>query len=209
MKAWLYGFTHICIGKDLDAGRDWGQEEKGTTEDEMSGWHHRLDAHEFGWTPGVGDGQGGLVCCNSWGHKESDTTEQLNWTELNWGSASGKEPTCQCRRRKRCGFVPGSGRSPGGGHGNPLQYSCLENPMDRGAWQATVHGVTKSQTQLKLISMHIQILWLKYSILLTCKNILKVEIKQNKIQWKTLLEKYRFVWREIYSMTLIILKGKF
>ena len=55
---------------------------EGTTEDEMAGWHHWLDAHEFGWTPGVGDGQGGLVCCDSWGHKESDMTERLNWTEL-------------------------------------------------------------------------------------------------------------------------------
>ena len=71
-KSWL-------IGKDPDAGRDWGQEEKGTTEDEMAGWHHRLDAHEFGWTPGAGDGQGGLACCDSWGRKESDTTEWLNW----------------------------------------------------------------------------------------------------------------------------------
>ena len=62
--------------------RDSGQEEKGTTEDEMVGWHHRLDAHEFVWTPGVGDGQGGLACSDSWGHKESDTTERLNWTEL-------------------------------------------------------------------------------------------------------------------------------
>ena len=60
----------------------WGQEEKGTKEDEMAGWHHRLDRHEFGWTPGVGDGQGGLACCDSWGHRESDTTERLNdWTE--------------------------------------------------------------------------------------------------------------------------------
>jgi len=67
--------------QDSDAGRDWGQEEKGTTEDEMAGWHHWLDGQEFEWTPGVGDGQGGLVCCNSCGHKESDTTEWLNWTE--------------------------------------------------------------------------------------------------------------------------------
>ena len=66
-KSWL-------IGKYSDAGRDWGQEEKGTTEDEMAGWHHRLDGHESEWTPGVGDGQGGLACCDSWGHKESDTT---------------------------------------------------------------------------------------------------------------------------------------
>ena len=74
VKSWL-------IWKDPDAGKDWRQEEKGTTEDEMAGWHHRLDGHEFGWTPGVSDGQGDLACCNSWGHKESDTTERLNWTE--------------------------------------------------------------------------------------------------------------------------------
>ena len=73
-----------------DAGRDWRQEEEGTTEDEMAGWHHRLDGHGFGWTPGVGDGQGGLACCNSWGHKKSDTTEQLNWTEMNWKDISLK-----------------------------------------------------------------------------------------------------------------------
>ena len=72
------------IGKDSDAGRDCGQEEKGTTEDEMAGWHHWLDGRESEWNPGVGDGQGGLACCDSWGRKESDTTEWLNWTELNW-----------------------------------------------------------------------------------------------------------------------------
>ena len=76
------------IGKDSDAGRDWGQEEKGTTEDEMAGWHHWLDGHESEWTPGVGDGQGGLACCDSWGRKELDTTERLNWTELNWTEIS-------------------------------------------------------------------------------------------------------------------------
>ena len=54
------------------------QEEKGTTEDEMVGWHHQLNGHGFGWTPGVRDGQGGLACCGSWGHKESDMTERLN-----------------------------------------------------------------------------------------------------------------------------------
>ena len=75
-KSWL-------IWKDPDAGKFWGQEEKGTTEDEMVGWHHWLSGHGFEWTPGVGDGQGGLVCCSSWGRKESDTTERLNWTELN------------------------------------------------------------------------------------------------------------------------------
>ena len=76
VKSWL-------IGKDFDAGRDWGQEEKGTIEDEMAGWHHWLDGRESEWTPGDGDGQGGLACCDSWGHKESDMTEWLNWTELN------------------------------------------------------------------------------------------------------------------------------
>ena len=76
-KSWL-----IC--KDPDAGKDWGQEKKGTTEDEMVGWHHQLNRHGFGWTPGVGDGQGGLACCGPWGRKESDTTGWLNWTELNW-----------------------------------------------------------------------------------------------------------------------------
>ena len=61
-----------------------GGRRRGMTEDEMAGWHHQLDTHEFGWTPGVGDGQGGLACCDLWGHKESDTTEQLNWTEIFW-----------------------------------------------------------------------------------------------------------------------------
>ena len=74
-KSWL-------IGKDFDAGRDWGKEAKGMTEDETAGWHHWLSGHEFEWTPGVGDEQGSLVCCDSWGGKESDTTERLNWTEL-------------------------------------------------------------------------------------------------------------------------------
>ena len=71
------------IGKDTDAGMDWGQEEKGMTEDEMAGWHHWFCGCESEWTPGVGDGQGGLACCDSWGHKESDTTERPNWTDEN------------------------------------------------------------------------------------------------------------------------------
>ena len=78
---WSSDAKNWLTGKDPDAGKDWGQEEKGTTEDEMAGWHHCLDGHGFGWTPGVGDGQGGLACCSSWGHKESDTTKRLNWTE--------------------------------------------------------------------------------------------------------------------------------
>ena len=74
-KSWL-------IWKDPDAGKDWGQEEKETTEDEMVGWHHHFIGHGFGWTPWADDGQGGLTCYGLWGHKELDTTEQLNWVEL-------------------------------------------------------------------------------------------------------------------------------
>ena len=76
-KSWL-------IWEDPDAGKDWRQEEKGMTEDEMVGWHHRLNGHESEWIPGVGDGQGGLACCDSWGRKESDMTERLDWTELDY-----------------------------------------------------------------------------------------------------------------------------
>ena len=75
VKSWL-------IGKDSDAGRDWGQEENGTTEDEMAGWHHRLDGREFEWTPGAGNGQGGLACCDSWGRRVGHAwATELNWTE--------------------------------------------------------------------------------------------------------------------------------
>ena len=73
MDIWCKELTHW---KDPDAGKDWGQEEKGTTEDEMVGWHHRLNGHGFDLTLGVVDGQGGLLCCSPWGHKEADTTEQ-------------------------------------------------------------------------------------------------------------------------------------
>ena len=87
-KSWL-------IWKDPDAGKDWGQEEKGTTEKQMVGRHHRLNGHEFGWTPGVGDEQGDLACCSSWGPKKSDTTEPLNWTEY-----------LQCKVRQVCLLPP-------------------------------------------------------------------------------------------------------
>ena len=98
-KNWL-------TGKDPDAGKDWRQEEKGATEDEMVGWNHGLNGHEFERAPGVGDGQGSPVCCSSWGCKESDWATELNWTVVLIGE----------------------------GNGTPLQYSCLENPMDGGAW---------------------------------------------------------------------------
>ena len=84
VKSWL-------IGKDLDAERDWGQEEKGMTEDEMAGWHLQLDGHEFVWTLGVGNGQGSLVCFDSWGHIKLDTTERLNWAETPYLSLASLE----------------------------------------------------------------------------------------------------------------------
>jgi len=78
---WPPDVKNWFAGKDPDAGQDWRQEEKGMTEDEMVGWHHWLDGHEFEQAPGVGDGEGGLVCCSSWCRKESDMTEQLNGNE--------------------------------------------------------------------------------------------------------------------------------
>ena len=78
---WLPDVKNWLIGKDSDAGKDWKWEEKGMTEDEMVGWHHWLNGHEFEQAPGVGDGQGGLACYSPWGGKGSDTTERLNWTE--------------------------------------------------------------------------------------------------------------------------------
>ena len=84
-KSWL-------IGKDSDAGRDWGQEEKGTTEDEMAGWQHRLYAHESEWTPGVGDGQGGLACCNS---KSAGLSKSQTWlsNQTDWRTNGKTENT--------------------------------------------------------------------------------------------------------------------
>ena len=116
--------------------------------------------------PGEGNGYPLLYSClkifmdrgtwlviNLWGHREHLTLSLLLFMGFP-GGTSGKEPACQCRRHERLGFDPGSGRSPGGGHGNPLHCSCLDNPMDGGTWRATVHGVTKSWTQLKRLSGH-------------------------------------------------------
>ena len=80
---WLSDAKNWVIGKDPGAGKDWRQEEKGMTKDEMVGWHHRLDGHEFEQALGVGDGQGSLACCSPWDSKELDMTERLNWTEWN------------------------------------------------------------------------------------------------------------------------------
>ena len=80
---WSHDVKNWLIWKDPDSGKDWRQEEKGTTEDGMVGRHHELNGHGFGCTPGVGDGQGGLACRSSWGRKELDMTERLNWSEPN------------------------------------------------------------------------------------------------------------------------------
>ena len=97
-KNWL-------IGRDSGVGKDWRQEEKGMTEDEMVGWHHWLNGHEYKQAPGIGDGEGSLACCSPWGHKESVTTERLDWTELSLSllqeifSTQGSNPGllhCRC-----------------------------------------------------------------------------------------------------------------
>ena len=122
----------------------------------MVGWHHRLNGQEFGWTPGVGDRQGGLACCDSWGRKESDTIEHLNCTEYAfYEKLFFFVCTYTCiwsllvaQRVKEFAFnagdpcwIPGSwGRSPREGNGNPLPYSCLEYSLYRGAWWTAVHG---------------------------------------------------------------------
>ena len=110
---WALARYSTGIGKDSDAGRDWGQQEKGTTEDEMAGWHHQLDGHEFEWTPGDGDGQTGRPgVLQFMGRKESDTTERLNWTELDQ-RCTGDSPFLEeaevasmCAHMPRVNLVP-------------------------------------------------------------------------------------------------------
>ena len=118
VKNWL-------TGKDPDAGKEWKQEKKGMTEDEIVGWHHRLDGHEFEQALGAGDGQGSLACCSPWGHKESDTTEWLNWTELNWNGllcpdTSSALPNHQVTQRILC---------------QQLRVECLCHVSLLGTWQ--------------------------------------------------------------------------
>ena len=92
--SYIFDAKNWLIVKDLDDEKDWKREEKGTTGEEMVEWHRWLNEHELEWTPGIGDGQGGLVCCSPWGRKGSDTTEQLNWTELNWTELQLKKSPC-------------------------------------------------------------------------------------------------------------------
>ena len=107
LKLKLQYFGHLMWRvdslEDSDAGRDWGQEEKGTTEDEMAGWHHWLKGRESEWTPGVGDGQGGLACCDSWGCKESDTTEWLIWSDFLWKTSIGNSYTDTFKHLRKLG----------------------------------------------------------------------------------------------------------
>ena len=115
LKLKLQPFGHLtqrtdALEKILDDGKDWRQEEKRTTEDEMIGWHHQLEGHEFEQALGDGEGQGSLVCCSTWDHKESDTTE-LNWMGFPDG-ASHKEVPCQGRRHKGCMFILWVGKIP-------------------------------------------------------------------------------------------------
>ena len=103
----------------------------------MVGWYHRLNGHEFKQILGDGEGQGSLACCNPWGHKESDTTERLNNNRRGPGFPGGPVVKNSPASTEDAGLIPGLGRSLGEGNGNPLQYSCVGNPMDRGAWWAT------------------------------------------------------------------------
>ena len=114
------------IGKDLDAGKDWGQEENGVTEDEMVGWHHWLNGHEFEQTPGDGEGQGILECCSLWGHKESDTTEQLN--NNNFILQSQIKSAAAAKSLQSCPtlFDPTDGSPPGSPIPGILQARTLE-----------------------------------------------------------------------------------
>ena len=160
-KNWL-------LGKDPDAGKDWRQGEKGTTEDEVVRWHHQLYGHEFQQAPGVGNGQGSLVCYSPWGCKELDMTEWLNWAELNWTSRRAKQSILNeinpeyslegltlklqsfghlmwradsLEKTLLLGKIEGRGR---------MSLSKLQEIVkDREGWHAAVHRVTKSQTQLR------------------------------------------------------------
>ena len=159
---WPPDVRNCLIGKDPDSGQDWRQEEKGATEDEMVGWHQRLDGHEFEQAPGVGDSQ---ACCSPWSR-----TWLSNWTKLNWWhqrvsqvALEAKNSPANIGNIRDEGSDPGLGRSPGGGHGNPLQYCWLENPMDKGAWWATVHGAAQSRTRLKQLSTHTWWHWVPWS----------------------------------------------
>ena len=138
---WWVMQTDDTLVKALMLGKDWGQK-KGASENEMAGWHHWCNEYELGQTLGDGKGQGGLACCSPWGRKEWDigTKQQQQLVPVFPGGSVAKNPPSKAGDS---GSIPESGRSPGEGNSNPLQYSWLENPKDRGTWWATVHGVAK------------------------------------------------------------------
>jgi len=112
------------IGKDPDAGKDWGQEEKGAIEDEMVGWHYRLNGHEFEQTPGDGEGQGSLVCCSSWGHKEWDTTY---WLNNNWSMCEPLFPINATKKRKKEKFLSYDSKPGPWEHKDVSQHPTLDS----------------------------------------------------------------------------------
>ena len=139
LEAWCWNWNSNILAtwckeltqwKDPDAGKGWRQEEKEMTEDEMVGWHHWFDGHEFEQALGVGDGQGSLACCSPWDCKELDTAGWLNWTEQRGfpGGASVQNLPVNAGDIRDAGSVSGLGRLPGARNDNPLQPSCLENP---------------------------------------------------------------------------------
>ena len=136
-----FSLLFVCLFyiKDPDAGKGWKQEEKGTAEDEMVGWHHRLNGHKFEQALGVGDGQGSLACCSPWSRKESDTTEWLNWL-TDWKNLPAIRETWVWSLGWEDLLEEGVAT-----HSSILAWRIL---MNRGAWQVTVHGVTKSWTWL-------------------------------------------------------------
>ena len=103
---WSPDVKNWLIWKDPDAGKDWRREEKGTTEDETVGWHHQLNGHEFEQAPGVGNGQGGLVCSSPWGCKESDMTERLNWSMMTWWTQAPSRHLEMTRHGRYNSFFP-------------------------------------------------------------------------------------------------------
>ena len=139
VKSWL-------IWKDPDAGKDWGQEEKGMTEDEMVGWHHWLNGHEFVWTPGVGDGRGGLACCSSWGRRVGRWLS--DWTELNRNKlpylTSLSFPFFIC---KRCCRVSISRIFDSASAAAKLLQSCMTlcDPIDGSPPGSSVHGIFQAK----------------------------------------------------------------
>ena len=152
---WPADVKNWLIWKDPNAGKDWRQEEKGTTEDEMVGWHHQLDGHDFEETLGVGDGQKGVVCCSPWGRKESDTTVLLNWNDAeapiiwlpdakSW--LTGKDPDAGKDWRQKRVTEDEMVRWHHQCNGHELGQTTWDG--DREAWCGTVHGVANSQTQL-------------------------------------------------------------